>query len=150
MNITIRKAKPTDMANVLELIKELAAYERAPQEVENTVEMMLEDGFGDQPVFGCFVATSQDKILGMAIHYLKYSTWKGKKLYLEDLVVTKSARGRGIGRQLFEQCLDYGRTLGCHSMMWQVLDWNEPAIQFYKKYKTSFSREWVDCDLKIN
>ncbi len=134
---------------MLELIQELADYEKAPDEVENTVELMEEEGFGEHPIFGFLVAVRGEEIIGTAIYYTKYSTWKGKKFYLEDLVVTESERGTGVGKALFEECLRLTKEGGFYSMMWQVLDWNEPAIKFYERYGSEFSREWIDCQLKV-
>jgi GNAT superfamily N-acetyltransferase len=146
--ITIRRGTKADLPRTLELIKELALYEKAPHEVTNTLERMEKEGFGEQPVFGFFVAEEANVILGISVYYYRYSTWKGKRLYLEDIVVTESQRGRGIGKLLFdktmEQCLD----AGCSGMMWQVLDWNEPAINFYKKYNAKLDYEWVNCQLE--
>jgi GNAT superfamily N-acetyltransferase len=148
MDFIIRKGRKEDLSQVLDLIKELAVYEKAPDEVENTVDLMHEHGFGSNPVFDFEVAEKDDKIVGTAIYYTKYSTWKGKKFYLEDLIVTESERGQKVGKALFDRCLEITKSGGFHSMVWQVLDWNEPAINFYKKYNTAFDTEWVDCSLK--
>ena len=131
--ITIRKGIKEDLPEVLELIKELADYEKALDQVANTVERMEHDGFGEHPVYGFLIAEENQSIIGTSIYYYRYSTWKGKRLYLEDLVVTESRRGSGAGKLLFEQTLEIARETGCSGMMWQVLDWNEPAINFYKK-----------------
>ena len=147
MAFEIRKGEEKDLPEVLQLIQELADYEKAPEEVENTVEMMRQHGFGEQPIFGFLVAEKEEKIIGTAIYYTKYSTWKGKKFYLEDLIVTEQERGQKVGKALFEACLELTKSGGYHSMVWQVLDWNEPAINFYKKYATEFDAEWVDCGL---
>lgn len=147
MSLVIRKGEEKDLPQVLELIQELADYEKAPEEVENTVDMMREAGFGDNPIFGFLVAEKDDKVIGTAIYYTKYSTWKGKKFYLEDLIVTEKERGQQVGKALFEACLELTKSGGFHSMVWQVLDWNEPAINFYKKYATEFDGEWVDCGI---
>ncbi len=130
----IRKGEYEDLPRVLELIKELALYEKAPEEVNNTLEMMQEDGFGENPVFEFIVAEENDEIHGLSIYYWRYSTWKGKRIYLEDLIVTESQRGAGIGKMLFDETITLGKAGGATGMMWQVLDWNEPAINFYKKY----------------
>lgn len=149
MDFIIRKGEEKDLPQVLELIKELAEYEKMPEKVENTVELMKEEGFGSNPVFGFEVAEKEGVIVGSAIYYTKYSTWKGKKFYLEDLIVTESERGKKVGKALFEKCLELTKEGGFHSMLWQVIDWNEPAINFYKKYNTEFSTEWVDCSLDV-
>ena len=147
MDFIIRKGEEKDLPEVLALVKELAEYEKMPEKVDNTVEMMKEHGFGREPIFGFEVAEKEGRIIGTAIYYTKYSTWKGKKFYLEDLIVTESARGKKVGKALFEKCLELTKEGGFHSMLWQVIDWNEPAINFYKKYQTEFSTEWIDCSL---
>lgn len=147
---TIRKGEKKDLPAVFELIKELALYEKAPEQVTNTVAMMEEDGFGKQPVYGFFVAERADtgKIIGTAIYYYRYSTWKGKRLYLEDYIVTESERGKGAGKLLFERVMMQCLEDGCTGMMWQVLDWNEPAFRFYKKYNSEFDSGWINCHLQ--
>lgn len=148
MEFTIRNGNEADLDQVLALIKELAVYEKAPEEVINTVALMREHGFGANPIFSFIVAEKQTKIIGAAIYYTKYSTWKGKKLYLEDLIVTETERGKQVGKALFERCLEITKSGGYHSMVWQVLAWNEPAINFYKKYQSRFDSEWIDCSLQ--
>ena len=145
--VTVRKGKKEDLPQVLELIKELAVYENAPEEVENTVEMMEKDRFGDPPVFDFLIAEVDGQIIGTSIYYYRYSTWKGKRLYLEDLIVSEASRGNGVGKMLFEATVDIAKETKCTGMMWQVLDWNEPAINFYKKYDTTFDGEWLNCHL---
>jgi GNAT superfamily N-acetyltransferase len=146
--IKIREGRKEDLPSVLRLIKELAAYERAPHEVTNTVEMLELDGFGPKPVYGFFVAEESDQILGLSLYYWRYSTWKGKRLYLEDIIVTERERGRGLGKMLFDRTMEKSLEENCTGMMWQVLDWNEPAINFYKKYGTKLDGEWVNCHLE--
>ena len=148
MDFIIRKGEEKDLPEVLELIKELAAFEKMPEKVDNTVELMKEEGFGKDPLFGFQVAERDDKVIGAAIYFTKYSTWKGKKFYLEDLIVTESERGKKVGKALFEKCLELTKEGGFHSMLWQVIDWNSPAIKFYKKYNTEFTKEWIDCSLE--
>lgn len=145
--ITIRKGQKKDLPEILELIKELAIYEKALDQVANTVARMEEDGFGEQPVYGFQVSEEDGKIIGTSIYYYRYSTWKGKRLYLEDLVVTESKRGVGAGKLLFEATLRIAKETNCSGMMWQVLDWNEPAINFYKKYNTRFEDDWLNCNI---
>lgn len=135
------------MAGVHGLICELALYEKAPQEVTNTVEDMIRDGFGSNPVFRCLVAESEGEIIGMAIYFIKYSTWKGKGIYLDDIVVTEQMRGKGIGSLLFDELIRDAVSLGAVQLHWQVLDWNEPAIRFYKKYHAEMDGEWINCKL---
>jgi GNAT superfamily N-acetyltransferase len=144
----IREGVDGDLPRVLDLVKELAAYERALGEVSNTLQAMKEDGFGKNPIFGFFVAEVDQEIVGVSLYYYRYSTWKGKRLYLEDIVVTESMRGQGIGKLLFEATLQFSIDRKCTGMMWQVLEWNEPAINFYKKYKTRFDPEWINCTLE--
>ncbi|AEI49487.1 GNAT family N-acetyltransferase [Runella slithyformis] len=147
MNIRIRKGTAADVPQVFELVRELALYEKAPEQVTNTPEMMLHDGFGPEPLFGLFVAERDERVVGISLYYYRYSTWKGKRLYLEDIVVTESMRGFGLGKQLFDATVEEAKNTQCTGMMWQVLDWNEPAIQFYKKYGTRFDEGWINCHL---
>lgn len=145
--IVIRKGIKSDIPAVLSLIKELALYEKAPEEVTNTIEDMEGDGFGAQPVFRMLVAENEGKVVGMAIYFIKYSTWKGKGVYLDDIVVNESYRGKGIGKLLLDGVIRDCKTLGAKQLHWQVLDWNAPAIGFYKKYASSFDSEWINCKL---
>jgi GNAT superfamily N-acetyltransferase len=147
-SINIRQGTKQDLLRVLELVRELAEYERAPHEVTNTVKLMEDDGFGHNPVFGFFVAEEENNIIGLSLYYWRYSTWKGKRLYLEDIIVTESKRGRGIGKLLFNRTMEKSIEENCTGMMWQVLDWNEPAINFYKKYGAKLDNEWVNCHLE--
>ena len=146
-SLTIRKGKIEDLPTVLALIIELAIYEKAPHEVTNTLAKLEADGFGPNPVYGLIVAEEVGKIVGIAIHYLRYSTWKGRMLYLEDIVVTESHRGKGIGHALFEACMHYTAEMKYAGMVWQVLDWNEPAIRFYEKYHARLDPEWMNGTL---
>ncbi|MEN5196043.1 GNAT family N-acetyltransferase [Sphingobacterium faecium] len=143
----IRPAVEADGVRMLELIRELAIVEKAPDEVTVSMEEFLDAGFGKNPVWGAFVAEVDEKIVGISLYYIRYSTWKGRRLYLEDLIVTESMRGYGIGKQLFEETLNLGKSQGYHGMVWQVLDWNEPAIQFYKKYKADFDAAWINVSI---
>jgi GNAT superfamily N-acetyltransferase len=147
---TIREGKKEDLPRILELVHELAVYEKAPNEVINTVAMMEEDGFGKNPVFGFFVAVKDNnlEIIGASIYYYRYSTWKGKRLYLEDLIVTESERGNGAGKLLFDRTLLKTLEDKCSGMTWQVLDWNTPAINFYNKYGANLDAGWINCNLQ--
>ena len=145
----IRTGIQDDLVNTLKLIQELADYEKMSDQVVNTVEMMREDGFGEHSVFGFIVAENESKIVGAAIYYYRYSTWKGKRIWLEDLIVTEKMRGKGLGKLLFEETIRIGKSTGCTGMMWQVLDWNEPAINFYKKYKSNIEDGWLNCNLEF-
>lgn len=146
----IRKAVREDCAPMLDLIKELTEYEKALHEVTLTLEQFTEDGFGTAPVWGAFVAEADGKIVGISLYYDRYSTWKGKRLYLEDLVVTEEMRGRQIGRKLFEATMDYGKAGNYSGMVFQVLNWNEPAINFYNKYSPKFDDEWFNVSIDFN
>jgi GNAT superfamily N-acetyltransferase len=143
-DVTIRDGRETDAEQVWQLICELAKYERASDEVITTPDILRRDGFGQHPLFSLDVAEAGGEIAGIAICYVRYSTWKGPVLYLEDIVVKESLRGKGIGDLLFRKVL--ARTLSghYHSLVWQVLDWNEPAIHFYKKYGAEQSSEWLN------
>lgn len=147
MEIRLRKAVADDVPEILKLVRELAEYEHAPEEVTNTEERMLREGFGDQPAFECILAEENGKVVGMSLYYYRYSTWKGKRLYLEDIVVYPESRGKGIGTLLFEETIQIAHKTDCTGMMWQVLDWNEPAINFYKKYPTRIEDGWLNCHL---
>lgn len=150
IGFVIRKAHSNDSEAIYELISELALFEKAPQEVANTIENIKLHGWGDRPVFHAWVAELQGKIVGMAICYIRYSTWKGPVLFLEDLIVTESCRGKGMGKALFETCAQFGRDSGYPRMNWQVLDWNQPAIDFYEKYGAQFDAEWLNCSLILS
>ena len=146
---TIRSATAKDVPHLLELVRELAVFEKAPNEVINTEEKMLEDGFGVNKLFDAFVAELNGEIIGLAITYYRYSTWKGKCLYLEDLIVTEEHRGIGAGQQLFTHCIDFGKENECHKMIWQVLDWNKPALDFYTLYGAHLDGEWINGSLDL-
>ena len=149
MSITIRRAEKKDCPQLLELIKELALYEKAPQEVTVTLAHFEESGFGEKPVWWAFVAEEGNTILGFAMYYIRYSTWKGQRMYLEDLIVTEQARGKGIGKLLFDVLIEEAKEKNFCGIVWQVLEWNEPAINFYKKYNASFDAEWINCAINI-
>lgn len=147
MEITIRTGTESDIAQALNLVKELAAYEKAPQEVEVTPAEMRAWGFGPDKQFDFFVAEVNGRIVGLALYYFKYSTWKGKCLFLEDIIVTESQRGKGIGKLLFDKVVQVSKETQVRRMEWQVLDWNTPAIEFYKKYAAGLDGEWINCKL---
>ena len=149
MNITLRRAAKEDCKAMLALIKELAVFERAPDEVTVTPDHFVESGFGEKPVWWAFVAEENSVILGFALYYIRYSTWKGQRLYLEDFIVTEEARGKGIGRMLFEKIIEEGKEKGFSGMMLQVLNWNEQAINFYKNYGMTVSDEWLNASLEF-
>ena len=132
------------MNSVLELIQDLADYENAPNEMVNTVENLINDGFGKEKVFDCLVAEKESMIAGFALFYTGYSTWKGKTLYLEDFYVREELRKKGIGKQLFDAVIIEAKRRKVSRMDWQVLDWNEPAINFYKKHNATLDGEWLN------
>ncbi len=145
MEILIRRAVKEDCPRLLELVKELALYERAPEEVTVTQEHFEESGFGNNPVWWAFVAEEEGVILGFALYYIRYSTWKGQRMYLEDILVTEEARGKGIGKLLMDRLIIEAKEKKLSAIVWQVLEWNTPAINFYKKYNAEFDPEWVNC-----
>ncbi len=150
MDVKIRRAVKEDCTRMMELIQELALYEKAPEEVTVTLEHFVETGFGEKPVWWAFVAEADGIVQGFALWYIRYSTWKGTRLYLEDILVTESMRGRGIGKLLFDQLIEEAKEKKYSGMMWQVLDWNEPAINFYKKYPgVNIDGGWLNCNVNF-
>ncbi len=148
MSATIRRATEKDIPRTLELIQELAIYEREPDAVVVDVEELTRDGFGENPAYGLFVAESENGIVGIALYYFRYSTWNGKVLYLEDLIVTESERGKGYGRKLLNAILKEADEQNCRLCTWQVLDWNEPSIEFYKSIGADLDEGWINCTVK--
>ncbi|AKA35284.1 GNAT family N-acetyltransferase [Flagellimonas lutaonensis] len=142
MNVEIRNARPEDMAAVLRLVKELAIFEKEPEAVEVTEADLVRDGFGEKKHFHCFVAESDGNIVGLALVYERYSTWKGPVIHLEDLIVNEKARGQGVGKALLTAVVKYGHDLGVKRISWEVLDWNEPAIKFYETNGAKVMRDW--------
>ena len=155
MEITIRKAIKEDCHRMMELVKELAVYEKAPDEITVRFEHFVESGFGENPVWWALVAetTNLDGIRAVqafALYYIRDSTWKGQRMYLEDLLVTEKLRGQGIGKLLFDQLIEEAKIKKYNGIAWQVLDWNEPAINFYKKLgAVQFDATWMNCSLEI-
>jgi len=149
MAIEIRKAVKEDCPRLMELITELAVYERAPEEVTAKLEHFIESGFGANPVWWAFVAEEDGYVEGFALYYIRYSTWKGQRMYLEDLIVTEKMRGRGLGKLLFDRLIDEAKEKKFSGVVWQVLDWNEPAIKFYKKYNARFDAGWMNCAIDL-
>jgi len=142
MEYTIREASKADMRQVHGLIKELASFEKENDAVEVTVEDLEDHGFGDQKLFHCFIAEKDAKIVGMALVYNRYSTWKGPIIHLEDLIITEAMRGSGLGTALLDEVVKYGAAKGAKRINWEVLDWNEPAIVFYEKKGANVLRDW--------
>jgi GNAT superfamily N-acetyltransferase len=145
--MVIRTAKKEDCPRLMELINELALFEKAPEEVTVSLQEFEDAGFGEKPVWKAFVAEYDGVIVGFALYYIRYSTWKGCRLYLEDLLITEEMRGKGIGKLLFDRIITETKELGFSGMVWQVLDWNEPAIKFYKKYEASIEAGWLNGSL---
>jgi GNAT superfamily N-acetyltransferase len=142
MNFIIRPAVKSDMVQVHQLIKELAHFEKEANAVEVTVTDLENDGFGDLPLFNCIVAEMDSEIVGMALFYARYSTWKGPTIHLEDLIVTKHKRGLKIGSALYAKVIEFGYKKGVRRIEWAVLDWNTPAIEFYEKTGAKVLRDW--------
>jgi GNAT superfamily N-acetyltransferase len=147
MSITIRTALKADCSRLLELIRELADYERAPEEVTVSLEEFEEAGFGENPVWKAFVAEENGIIHGFGLYYVRYSTWKGCRMYLEDLLVTEKMRGKGLGKLIFDRLIEEAKEKNFKGMTWQVLDWNDPAINFYEKYNAEFDSGWINVSL---
>ena len=164
MEIKIRRAVKEDCPRLLELIHELAVYEKAPEDVTVTLEHFTESGFGENPVWWAFLATQlksesdspsplerelEGEVLGFTLYYIRYSTWKGQRMYLEDILVTEKARRMGIGKLLVDRLIEEARKKNFNAIVLQVLEWNEPAINFYKKFNASFDGEWVNCSINV-
>jgi GNAT superfamily N-acetyltransferase len=152
MEYTIRPARGTDCPRLLELIRELAEYERAPQEVTVTLEHFQQSGFGPQPVWWAIVAEDVNGlVIGFALYYIRYSTWKGQRMYLEDILVTESWRGKGVGQVLLDALRDEAKRKKLNAIVWQVLDWNEPALRFYRRQAgVAFDAEWINVSVPID
>lgn len=151
MSITIRKAVKEDCKRMMELIQELAVYEKEPDAVTVSFNHFVDCGFGEKPIWWAYVAEADGKVEGFALWYIRYSTWKGTRLYLEDLLVTEKMRGQGIGKLLLDKLIEECKEKQYSGMMWQVLDWNEPAINFYKKYPEVFiDKGWLNCYINFD
>ena len=147
-DLKLKKGKKKDVKGALKLVKELAVFEKAPNEVEVTLKEMLDWGFGKNKQFDFFLLEKNKKLIGMALYYYKYSTWKGKCLFLEDIIVTEKERGFGYGKLLFEEVINVAKKQKVRRMEWQVLDWNKDAIKFYEKYTAELDAEWVNCKFR--
>lgn len=145
MEVVIRRGTLEDIPAAYQLVKELAIYERALELLANTPEKMAKDL--EEKLFDFIVADEGGLIVGMSLYYFRYSTWRGKRLYMEDIVVTESKRGHGIGKLLFDGTVKIAKEMNCTGMNWQVLDWNTSAVNFYRKYGTSYDDEWINCNL---
>lgn len=147
IEITIRTATAKDVPAMMTLVRELAEFEKAPDEVANTNAKMTEEGFGQNPAFQAIVAEVGNSVIGMSVFYYSYSTWKGKSIYIDDIIVNEAFRGKGIGSKLMEATILRAKQENVGKLHWQVLDWNEPAIRFYQKYEAVFDPEWVNCSI---
>lgn len=145
----IRRIVKKDCIALLNLIQELAEYEREPDAVTVTLDHFIDSGFGNSPVWFGFVAEENNTIIGFVLYYVRYSTWKGQRMYLEDFLVTEKARGKGVGKLLFDRLIKEAKDKKFNGIVWQVLKWNEPAIQFYKKYNARLDDEWLTCSIEI-
>lgn len=149
MEILIRRAEKKDCPRLLELVRELAEYEKSPQEVTVTLAHFEQSGFGDNPVWWAFVAEVAGKVEGFALYYIRYSTWKGQRMFLEDILVTEKMRGKKLGNLLFDALIAEAKAKKFNGIVWQVLEWNEPAIHFYKKFNANFDKEWINCSMDL-
>lgn len=144
MSFQIRPGKLEDCPQIHELIKELARFEKAENEMTLSLDDLEKDGFGENPAYGIYVAEKEGQVIGIALYYQKYSTWKGKCLYLEDLIVSEKFRGIGAGKALFEALINEAKKRNSGRLEWQVLDWNQGAIDFYKSYGAHLDGEWIN------
>ena len=150
MDIKIRKAVREDCKRLMELVYELAVYERAPNAITVSLQHFEDSGFGSRPVWWAFVAEVDGTIQGFALYYIRYSTWKGQRMYLEDILVSQDYRGKQIGKILFDKLIEEAKEKNFSGIVWQVLDWNESAINFYKKYEgVSIDSGWLNCSLNF-
>ena len=150
IDIRIRKALKHDCKRLMELVNELAVYERAAEEITTTLDHFEESGFGANPVWWAFVAEVEGTVQGFALYYVRYSTWKGQRMYLEDILVSEKFRSRQIGKLLFDRLIEKAKKKKFSGIVWQVLDWNEPALNFYKKYQgVSIDKSWLNCSINF-
>ncbi len=147
MSIVVRKAVIEDVPQIRKLVEGLALYEKAPEEVTVSLEEFTQDGFGENPVYQCRVAVAENTIIGFSLFYIAYSTWKGKIVYLDDLFVEEAYRKSGTGKQLIDEVIFYAKEINANQVRWAVLEWNEPAISFYKKLQVEFDAAWIQCKL---
>ena len=150
MNIMIRKAAKEDCQQIMDLVHELANYEKLAGEITVSFDHFVKSGFGENPIWWAIVAENEDKIIGFALYYIRFSTWKGQRMYLEDLLVTEKMRGKGIGKLLFDELIKEAKEKSLSGIAWQVLDWNEPAINFYKKLgDVDITSGWLNASLNF-
>ncbi len=144
-NVSIRKATKDDVVDMLNLVKELALFEKAPEQVTITLDEFIQSGFGANPVYWAFIAEVNAQIVGMALCYVRFSTWKGNRCYLEDIIINEKFRNQGLGKQLMDRVIADAKEKKFSGVVWQVLDWNTSALEFYKKYNASLDAEWINC-----
>ena len=150
MDVTIRRAVKEDCLRMMELVQELAIFEKEPDAVIVAFDHFVESGFGEKPLWWAFVAEINGTVEGFALYYIRYSTWKGQRMYLEDLLVTEKLRGMGVGKLLFDKLIEEAKEKKFTGVAWQVLEWNEPAIKFYKKLdNVSFDNGWLNCSMEV-
>jgi len=150
MNIIIRRAVKRDCERLMELVRELAVFEKSPQELTVTLDHFEKSGFGESPVWWAFVAEVDGIVQGFALYYIRYSTWKGQRMYLEDILISEEFRGKGIGKLVFDKLKEEAKEKKLNGIVWQVLDWNEPAINFYKKNgDVNFDNAWINCSINF-
>jgi GNAT superfamily N-acetyltransferase len=147
--ILIRKAVKDDANDILDLVKKLALFEKAPNEVTATITDYIDNGFNNHPLFECNLIYYKGIISGFSLWYFRFSTWKGKRFYLEDLYINEEFRGLGLGKLLLEECIQEAKRTNCTGLMWQVLDWNKSAIDFYEKYGVKFDGDWLNVNLDL-
>ena len=150
MKIIIKEAEKEDMKDVIALIKELAKFEKEPKEVDIDSTILINDGFIENSYFKCFVAKNENKTIGAAVIYNRYSTWKGRTIHLEDLIVTEKMRGNGVGSLLLDSVVNYAKKLNVKRVSWEVINWNEKAIKFYKKKGAIIKKDWSIFHLDNN
>jgi len=148
-NVNIRKGEKRDMKAVMELIQELADYEKAPDEVVINSDVLEKEAFGNDKIIDTLVAEIDGTVVGAMIYYDIFSTWKGRSMYLEDFVINSNYRRMGIGEKLFDRLIAEAKKRGSAKIKWQVIDWNEPAIKFYEKLNASLDGVWIDCTLTL-
>jgi len=150
MDYKIRQAEKKDLPQILDLIKELAAFEKEPDAVEVDIDILEKEGFGNNPLFTCFVADVEEKIEGMALVYFRFSTWKGRTVHLEDLIVREKMRGTGLGSALYKKVIEFAVEKGVKRTEWVVLDWNKPAVEFYKRSGATVFDNWNTVQMDEN
>jgi GNAT superfamily N-acetyltransferase len=147
--INIRRATKEDIGLVRDLVMELAIFEKAPEEVTSSLADYISDGFSDNPLFSANLIYLNDELAGFSLWYYRFSTWKGRRFYLEDLYIKEAYRGKGLGRKLINEAIEEAKRMKCTGMMWQVLDWNQPAIDFYNTLGVKMDAGWLNVHLDL-